>query len=237
MTASIVLAAVAASASVLVAGWRWQPAPERCRRLRNGVASPTGAARPRRTPLRSPWQASRRRPRGDQSPAIAGWCTAVAAAVRSGRALAVAIADVDPPAPLVDAVRSTMRMVHRGESLAESLRRFPPIDADARFAWVVVTAVAGHGGPAAEPLDRAAAALRARHAERVERQTQSTAARLSARVLTALPVVMLLALVTTSSAVRAAVLTPVGAVVIAAGSGLNAAGWLWMRRLLDRAAR
>lgn len=234
-----ILCAAAAAASVAIAGWRWRPGPERCRAFgRPGspitidTASAGGSTIPRHR-IRLPLRRSPIRGAAE----IAEWCDDLSAALRSGRSLAKAIDGIDAPAALAEVVSAVRHDLRRGASLGDSMRATSPDDPDARFTWVIVTAVAEHGGPAAEPIDRAAAALRARHAERVERQTQSTTARLSARVMTALPVAMLLLLLTTSPPVRDATRTPIGTVAVVGGIGLNLAGWWWMRRLLDRAAR
>ena len=100
----------------------------------------------------------------------------------------------------------------------------------------MIAACLEHGGPAAEPIDRAAAVLRARAAEASDRVTQSTQARLSARVMTVLPIALLALLLVGSPSVRHAVTTPAGGAAIAAGALLNAAGWRWQRRLIRRAA-
>ena len=105
------------------------------------------------------------------------------------------------------------------------------------IAVTVLAACATSGGPAAEPLDRAAAVLRGRAAASAERRTQSAQARMSAVVMTVLPVAMLALLIATSGSVRDAVRAPIGLVVIAAGLSLNALGWRWMRRLIDGASR
>jgi Flp pilus assembly protein TadB len=93
------------------------------------------------------------------------------------------------------------------------------------------------GGHPAEPLDRAAAALRARAADRAERRTHSAQARASALVMTWLPIVVLALLVAMSGAVRSVVVTPFGAWSVLAGAGLNLTGWRWMRRLVDGVRR
>ena len=66
---------------------------------------------------------------------------------------------------------------------------------------------------------------------------QSAQARLSAVVLTWLPVAVLALLVLTSGGVRHVVSSPVGIVLLGSGSLLNLAGWWWMRRIVERAAR
>jgi tight adherence protein B len=102
---------------------------------------------------------------------------------------------------------------------------------------VVVRACAEHGGSAAEPIDRAAAALRQRAALAGERRTNSAQARMSALVMTGLPAAMLMLLTITSGSVRAAATSPVGSIAIAIGALLNIAGWHWMRQLIGRATR
>ena len=65
-----------------------------------------------------------------------------------------------------------------------------------------------------------------------ERRTQSAQARLSAVVMTVLPLAMLGLLLVTSSTTRQAATTPLGLLVIATGAVLNLAGWRWMRRII-----
>ncbi len=101
----------------------------------------------------------------------------------------------------------------------------------------MLRACAEHGGAAAEPIDRAASALRQRAALAGERRTQSAQARMSAIVMTLLPGAMLAMLLITSGAVRRTALSPVGLAVIACGALLNLAGWSWMRRLIAGALR
>ena len=55
---------------------------------------------------------------------------------------------------------------------------------------------------------------------------------MSASVMTLLPVALLAVLLATSSPVRGAVVSPVGIAVVAAGGGVNAIGWWWMRRII-----
>jgi Flp pilus assembly protein TadB len=70
---------------------------------------------------------------------------------------------------------------------------------------------------------------------RAEAEVHSAQARLSARVLTAVPVGFCCWTVATSSAVRAAWFGPLGAVCAVSGGLLNLAGWWWMRHLVARA--
>ena len=86
--------------------------------------------------------------------------------------------------------------------------------ARAGLAFTVLRSCARFGGPAAAPLERAAATLRARDAVAAEQLAQSAQARLSARVLTLVPVALLALLAITDPKVRAAVATPAGLAVV-----------------------
>ena len=77
--------------------------------------------------------------------------------------------------------------------------------------------------------------LRQRAADLDERSAQAAQARLSTHVMTAVPLLMLAALVATDGDVRSVVTSPTGAACIAAGLTLNAAGWWWMNRIVGTA--
>ncbi len=124
----------------------------------------------------------------------------------------------------------------RGLPLSDAVATVPS-RGDLALVLTVIRACAMSGGPAAEPLDRAAAALRARSAELADRRTQSAQARFSAIVMTILPIALLGLLVMTSASVRGVIGTPAGSFVVLVGAALNLAGWRWMRRIIDRAAR
>lgn len=167
---------------------------------------------------------------------VAAWVDQLARAVRSGAALAGAIRDADPPAHHTATVDAIVLALERGAPLREAV----DVDTGSRdlaLALTVLRACATHGGPPAEPLDRAAAALRARAADAAERRTHSAQARLSAVVMTVLPVAMLVLLITASGSVRSAVGTSLGLTTLAVGAALNVAGWRWMRRLIDGGPR
>jgi tight adherence protein B len=111
-----------------------------------------------------------------------------------------------------------------------------PVDpaGPAGLAFTVLRSSARFGGPAAIPLERAAAALRVRAAVAAEQQAQSAQAQLSARVLTLVPIALLGLLVVTDAKVRAALGTPAGLGVVVLGGLLNIGGALWMRRIIGR---
>ncbi|MDO8364329.1 MAG: hypothetical protein Q7V88_15665 [Actinomycetota bacterium] len=109
---------------------------------------------------------------------------------------------------------------------------------DADEAVVVQAIATAHalGGPVAATLDAAAALLRERAAIRGEAAAHSAQARLSARVLTGVPVAFAAWSLLASASFRAALLSSVGLVSAAAGALCNLAGWWWMRRIVGRAA-
>lgn len=94
------------------------------------------------------------------------------------------------------------------------------------------------GHQPAAVFDRAAATIRERVACRDEQRAHTAQARLSARVLTVVPVAFAVFTVATNPSVRRVYVgSSIGVVLVAAGAGLNLVGWWWMRRIVDRAAR
>jgi tight adherence protein B len=100
-----------------------------------------------------------------------------------------------------------------------------------------LTAASLLGGPVAATLQAGVSVLREREAVRAEAQVHSAQARLSARVLTGVPIVFCAWSFASSSAFRAALLTPVGVVAAAVGAVLNGVGWLIMRHIVRSASR
>jgi tight adherence protein B len=201
---------------------------------RADLGTATGLA-PRPERRRAP-HGFRRRPAADEPAELAAWCDRLAHATRSGATLAGAVRATDPPTCPAVTVDAVVLALDRGAPLAVALDEAAgarPPNAHLALALTVLHACAMHGGPPAEPIDRAAAALRARAADLADRRTQSAQARLSAAVMTVLPVAMLVLLLVTSAPVRAAVVQPLGAVVLVLGAVLNVAGWRWMHRLID----
>ncbi len=108
------------------------------------------------------------------------------------------------------------------------------VPADEAVVVQVLGAAAELGGPVAATLDAGASLLRERVAAREEALAHSAQARLSARVLTAVPVAFAAWSAVGSGSFRAAVLTPAGTAAVALGGALNLAGWWWMRRVVAR---
>jgi tight adherence protein B len=190
---------------------------------------------------------------------LAGWCERVARALRSGDALRTAVRTVavdetvaggaacrgaasgtgamtavldpihlalDRGATLVDAVSAT------GPSTRQLDRSGPPSSPAVAMVRSVLVAAADLGGPAAEALDRTAAVLRQRDADAAERRVHAAQARLSATVLTVLPVATGALLLAFDGDVRRAVTGPVGSLLLGLGLLLDMLGWWWMRRIV-----
>ena len=125
---------------------------------------------------------------------VADWCELVARSLRSGSSLTAAMA-----AGAVDrfddgADRRARCVQSRAAASRSSPPSMPPTStrsSAAGLAFTVLRSCARFGGPAAAPLERAAATLRARDAVAAEQRAQSAQARLSARVLTLVPIALL----------------------------------------------
>lgn len=218
--------AVFATAAILFAGAALRPRPVP-RRL-----DAASVDHEQRSPADGWRSAVTRRKRRTITPfEVATWCEALSRAVRGGATLTTAIRTTSPPPSLGAEVDRIVLALDRGATIADALAvRSSSVHVD--VAIVVIRACAVHGGSAAEPLDRAAATLRARATDDADRHTHSAQARLSAMVMTTLPVAMLALLVMTSASTRAAVASTPGLVAVIVGAALNIVGWRWMRRLV-----
>jgi tight adherence protein B len=102
-----------------------------------------------------------------------------------------------------------------------------------RLAVGALRFAAQSGGPMAETLDRAASTLRDLEQITNERSVQSSSARLSALVMSALPVVFGTWSISSDDRVRGFALgTPMGVACLAAGAGLTGLGWWWMKVII-----
>lgn len=210
----------------------------------DGAAHPSDAAPFRRAAQRFERQLEQhldrcrdrmRRPVVPTDADVATWCDRIARRIRSGDTLGAAIRAVDPPTTVHDAVAPLVLALDRGGDLRAAASAAAGRNSALDAALAVIGACARLGGPAAEPLDRVAAALRRRVADAADRRTQSAQARTSATTLTLLPLGFLIVMTVTSASVRAGVASTPGAMSIVAGVGLNLAGWCWMRRIIGGA--
>lgn len=217
---------------VLLVGVGLRPRPVARRPIEQASHAPTlvgeGIRPQRRRRLRLPTARA-----ATPAAEVAAWCDRLGRAVRGGTSLAAAIMETPPPPTHVETVVQVRLALDRGRPLSDAIEVSATGSNDLDLALLVLRACARHGGPPAEPIDRAAAALRARAAAVEDRRTQSAQARLSAVVMTLLPLAMLLVLVISSASVRSTLTTPVGIVVVTGGLLLNAIGWRWMRRIID----
>lgn len=107
------------------------------------------------------------------------------------------------------------------------------LDADQAVAAHAVAVARAFGGPMALALDTAATVLRERRAMRAIRASHTAAARLSARLLTALPLVFTGFNCAVSASARQVLFgTPAGVACLVVGLVLNATGWWWMRWII-----
>lgn len=198
--------------------------------------------------------------RGACADSVAAWADALARRLRSGDTLREAVQHEIPADDVLAALTNDLRhRIARGQPLptaTQSVQQQPGRTPGAaarqdgrqdgrQGGWKggqhlalicsVIGAAADFGGSAAAPLDRASTALRLRAADGQERSAQSAQARLSAHVLTVVPVGILILLASTDPDVRVVLSSPVGLSVVSLGLLLNGAGWMWMRHIVGGA--
>ncbi len=155
---------------------------------------------------------------------------AIARQVRGGSTLAGAIGD---EVGCFAGFEVVAEQLTTGSSLTQALAVVEPHHADAALAVQALSATAHLGGPIAATLDEAAAVLRERAATRAERWAQSAQARLSARVLTIVPLGFAGWSAVAGERTRAVYLTSLaGATCASAGLVLNVVGWQWMKKII-----
>lgn len=224
MTTGDVAAALVAVAVVTVAVPR--------RPVRGRVPPSIGRADGHRTGRFAP-VVRRRRPRSPRARDVAAWCDDLARDLRGGATLRLALLTVVPSDGATAELTAPVRLgLDRALTVAEATARVLDPGPHLRLALAVIAASADTGGSAAAAIDRVAGTLRQRAADHDERRVHAAQARLSAHVMTAVPLLMLGLLVTTDDGVRAILGTPIGAACVMAGLLLNATGWLWMGRIV-----
>ncbi len=130
-------------------------------------------------------------------------------------------------------VRAVVTACDDGAALVDALRAVRTVGGDEALLRQALVGAASMGAGSGAALDRAAAVLRDRAAMSEERRAWGAQARLSARVLTIVPVAFGGWMLVSNDSTRTAALgSPIGLAALAAGAALNATGWWWMRRII-----
>jgi tight adherence protein B len=163
-----------------------------------------------------------------------GMLDEVAGDVRSGLSVATAVSASLVVRPTL--FPATARAFERGASLDEALLASEPRTPDETLALHTIRLAQGAGSRASDVLEQAGGVLRERRAWQHERRAQASQARLSARVLTWLPMAFAAWGIATSGRVRTAYsATPLTMWCTSAGIALNIVGWWWMKRIITGA--
>ena len=137
--------------------------------------------------------------------AVADWCAALIGHHRAGRGTAGAIADTNTTHDDISAVRRVaIDATQRQRSLNEALDEVAPnVSRDLQMVIAAISAATASGSAVSPALNRAEQVLRRRADQRREITVASASARMSAMVLTVLPLVVLGVAVIASATVRA----------------------------------
>jgi tight adherence protein B len=193
----------------------------------------------RRLPLVAGWHDRRVATRRDAQ--LPEALERMASALRAGRSLTAALAEVGEaaPAPLGDELRAAVESLRHGGGLERALAAWLAAAGPSREVALAVTALdlAGRaGGEVARALDRVSATLRERRELRAEVRALATQARASAGVLLAAPLAFALLVSTVEPGVAGFLLaTPLGLLCLAVGLALDGLGALWMARIVEQA--
>jgi Flp pilus assembly protein TadB len=238
----MLLAATAASAAAA----RWVPEARRLHIETRATAEiSTNASRVRRWLSRLLGHLRTARSAPIPAAQVAAWCDAISRRLRAGDALRTAFeAERPDDRALLTRTEPLRRSLGYGATVADAVATTMSGSASARVSHdphlellcSVIAATADFGGSAAAPIDRVGATLRLRSADGHERDAQSAQARLSAHVLTVVPLAVLALLTGTDADVRQFSTGGLGLTVIASGLALNLTGWWWMKRIVTAEA-
>jgi tight adherence protein B len=180
---------------------------------------------------------SRRRRSRTDTPAtdraLAGLLDDLARRCASGESLSSALIATSRIRDLSPIFDDAISALHRGATVAEAMQQQRASNSSVTLVVHVIVLCSRVGGNASESLDRAAATLRERDAANSERLAHSAQARLSARVLTMVPVFFGSWTVLSNAHVRRFVVTPVGTVCVGVGLALNIVGSRAMNRIIE----
>lgn len=183
-------------------------------------------------PARRPWHVKRTRRRRHPVPIdMVQLVDQIAREVRSGVGVRSALSTVlhRHPGALVDVRTALDQHLPIDQSLAACTASHD------ETALVIHALRRGASQPhvLADVLDRTAMLVRERRAWRAERRAHAAQARLSAQVLTFLPIGFAAWGALTSASIRNTYASSTAAQVVSAiGIGLNVVGWFWMRRIV-----
>ena len=167
--------------------------------------------------------------------AVADWCAALIRHHRAGRGTSGAIADTNATHDDIRAVRRVaIDATQRQRSLNEALDEVAPnVSRDLQVVIAAISAATASGSAVSPALIRAEQVLRRRADQRREISVAAASARMSAVVLTVLPLVVLGVAGIASATVRAYATSTAGRLTIGIGMALAGTGWWWICRLTD----
>jgi tight adherence protein B len=167
--------------------------------------------------------------------AVADWCAALIGHHRAGYGTTGAIANANATYDDINAVRHVATdATQRQRSLSEALDEVAPnVSPDLRVVIAAISAATASGSAVSPAVIRAEQVLRRRADQRREITVASASARMSAMVLTVLPLVVLGVAAIASATVRAYATSTAGRLTIGIGMLLAGTGWWWIRRLTD----
>jgi tight adherence protein B len=156
----------------------------------------------------------------------------LASEVRSGASLRGALESACHPTDEASATEAIAQLARRVNAAVDATQPSRALTSHQAVATQAITAALTFGGAQGLALDNAATMLRERAAIESERAAHSTQARLSARVMTIVPVAFAGWTLSTNEPTRRAVGTSLGTASLVVGIILNAVGWLWIRRIV-----
>ncbi len=164
----------------------------------------------------------------------AEFCDALATSVRMGVNSSEAFHDhaCRPNAPMIlrhIVQENNLESLALGDALVVVHQNTRGTPHESLALYLLLSCESGTLHPAA--LSLAAQCLRDDDAQKAELRVGTAHARVTARILTSLPIVCLFVGCLASSSLRRSVLTPAIVIVLVLGMTINAAGWFWMHRL------
>lgn len=166
--------------------------------------------------------------------AVAALLDRTARQCASGQSLTHSFAESLHASPIAPLFATTSAAIDGGQSVGQALEHQSMSQPNVALAVHAIRLCARQGGNVSESLDRAASTLRDRATASHERHAQSAQARLSAQVLTVLPIGFGGWTIATTQSVQQFVVTPAGLACITAGLTLNVVGWYSMSRIVQR---